>query len=68
MVVACLVGAFCGPRGLIPIAVSNSCGSTSAAGLKRRRSAAVSARTSAFASVSGVRLVMVAVVGRVSEP
>lgn len=59
MVVACLVGAFCDPRGLIPIALSNSGGNTWATGLKRRRSAAVSLRTSPFTSVSGARLVKV---------
>lgn len=56
---ACLVGAFCGPRGLIPITLSNSGGNTSAAGLKRRKSAAVSSRTSPLASIKGVRLVKV---------
>ena len=55
---ACLVGAFCGPRDLMPITLSNSGGNTAVAGLNRRESAAVSSRTSPSLSVSGARLVL----------
>ena len=54
-----------GPRGLIPIVLSNSGGNTWSAGLKRRRSAAVSSRTSPFVSISGARLAIVFDLSRV---
>ena len=55
MVVDTLVGAFCGPRGLIPSVFCNCSGSTSVAGLNLRISAALSSRTSPSASISGAR-------------
>lgn len=54
-VTAILVGAFCGPRELIPSVFCNSSGSTLVAGLNAHISAALSSRTSPSASISGAR-------------
>src|SRR6218665_888515 len=57
-VVARFVGAFCGPRARMPRVFCSAGGKTRWAGLKRRRSAAVSSRTSPSSSISGACLVM----------